>query len=228
MIRRGTVYQLEGGSPGLFGVLVLTNDTWNRRMGTVGVVPLRAPRDPDSAWTPWLGTTPLQASVGFLASFPTSLLGEIRLVLDPEDIAKVTQSLANLLHLESLCDDPPIAPRSVVGAEPLPRWGEIYDAGPPVGESKQTKRYVVVSDERWNTMGRGAIAVRTTTQPKAWGTAFPVIEEGLARACCGDATVLPNAQFDLRSRPRPSSLSLDDMVAIAHGLCDVFDLDVSH
>ncbi|MGH2458939.1 MAG: hypothetical protein ACRDIY_08730 [Chloroflexota bacterium] len=152
---------------------------------------------------------------------------EIRLVPDPGEFEKVGRGLADLLHLESLCDDPPVAPPPVAGAHPIPRWGEIYDAGPPIGPTRQTKRYVVVSDERWNAMGRGAIAVRTTTRQKAWGEAFPSIEGRAARACRGDATVFPVTQFDMRRRPQPSSLSLDDMVAIARGLCDVFDLDVS-
>lgn len=226
MIRRGTVYRLDGGSRDLYGVLVLTNDTWNRRMNTVGVVPVRAPREPDSIWTPHLRESRLQASVGFLASFPASQLLEIRLVLEEDERDKVAQGLADLLHLESLCNSHPDAPPPVAGVGLFPRWSEIYYAGPPVGPTGQTKRYVVVSDERWNALGRGALAVRTTTQQKIWGEAFPMIEGGAARACCGDATVFPPTAFDLRNRPRPSSLSLDDMVAIAHGLCDVFDLDV--
>ncbi len=227
MIRQGTVYRLEGGSPDLYGVLVLTNDVWNRRMATVGVVPVRARRDPETIWTPSFGNPPLQVSVGFLASLPGRLFQEIRLVLDADERGKVARSLADLLAIEALCADPPAAPPAVAGAGRFPRWGQIYYAGPRVGQSMQTKRYVVVSDERWNALGRGAIAVRTTTQQKSWGEAFPSIEGGLARACCGDATVIPANQFDFHGRPQPGALSLDDMVAIARGLSDVFDLDPS-
>ena len=227
MIRRGTVYQLAGGSENLFGVLVLTNDTWNRRMKTVGVVPVRAPREADSVWTPRFREYPLQAFIGFLASFPASRLLESRHVLDDMELSRATQGLADLFHLDSLLDNPPVAPPAVAGTGHFPRWSEIYYAGPPVGPNRQTKRYVVVSDERWNALGRGAIAVRTTSQQKTWGDAFPIIESGAARACCGDATVFPPTMFNLRDRPRPSSLSLDDMVVIARGLCDVLDLDIA-
>jgi mRNA-degrading endonuclease toxin of MazEF toxin-antitoxin module len=226
MIRRGTVYRLEGSSRSLVGVLVLTNDVWNRRMRAVGVVPIRQPTEPDTIWTPHVGALAYQASVGFLANLPTDLLMETRLVLDQAETDKVAAGLADLLHLEGLCREPPDPPLSMVGSRRFPRWSEIYYAGRPVGAASQTKRYVIVSDERWNALGKGAIAVRTTTQSKSWGAAFPSIEEGRARACCGDATVFPSHQFDYDGRPNPASLLLADMVSIARGLCDVFDIDV--
>jgi mRNA-degrading endonuclease toxin of MazEF toxin-antitoxin module len=208
----------------LYGVLVLTNDVWNRRMGAVGVVPVRLPVTLDSLWEPAFSHEPgLQARVGFLTSQPKTRLLDARFVLAPDQLARVGDALADVLALADLSAMPPSPPGSVPGVADYPRWGEIYYAGPPIGG--QVKRYVVASRDQWNATNASAVVVRTTSQPKTWGTAFPRIEDGAARACCGDATALPRNRFDLIGRPSPSWLDLDDMVRVARGLLDVFDLD---
>jgi mRNA-degrading endonuclease toxin of MazEF toxin-antitoxin module len=224
VVRRGTVHRFASGSPGLFGVLVLTNDVWNRRMGTVGVVPVRPAATPDSLWEPRFSDAPvLQAFVGFLTARPKDRLLEARFVLAPEQLAKVGAALGDVFGLPDLCATPAIPPSPVRGPVDYPRWGEIYYAGPPIGG--QTKRYVVVSRDHWNAASTSAVAVRTTSQPKAWGDAFPAIEGGAARACCGDATAIPRGRIDLVRRPFPPALDLDDMVRVGRGLLDVFDLE---
>jgi mRNA-degrading endonuclease toxin of MazEF toxin-antitoxin module len=226
LLVRGTVYRFAGGSSDLYGALVLTNDVWNRRMATVGVVPVRAPASPASPWEPVFSREPsLQARVGFLTAQPKERLLEARFVLPPEQLARVADALSDLLGLSELAATPPGAPSSVPGAADYPRWAEVYYAGPPV--AGQVKRYVVVSRDHWNAANASAVAVRTTSQPKTWGVAFPAIQHGNARACCGDATAIPRGRFDLASRPSPPSLELEDMVRVARGLGDVFELDVS-
>ena len=221
---RGTVYRFAGGSPDLYGALVLTNDVWNRRMATVGVAPVRATASADSLWEPVFSREPdLQARVGFLAAQPKERLLESRFVLAPDQLARVGSALADLLASPDLTATPPSPPKSVPGPADYPRWAEVYCAGPPI--AGQVKRYVVVSRDQWNGATASAVAVRTTSQPKAWGVAFPAIEGGAARACCGDATAIPGRRFDLTNRPFPPSLDLEDMARVARGLADVFDLE---
>lgn len=194
-------------------------------MRTVGVVPVRAVERPESRWDPIIShDPPLQVSVGFLASRSTESLLETRLVLDEAQLRLVGRGLADVLLLPDLIPAPAVVPPRLPGGSGYPRWSEVYYAGPRVGVEGQVKRYVVVSDDRWNAARGASIGVRTTTQNKPWGDAFPSIEGGKARACCGDATVFPHHLFNLRERPRPAFLSVDDMIAIARGLVDVFDL----
>jgi len=195
-------------------------------MRTVGVVPVRAIERIESIYDPIISRDPpLQVSVGFLSSRAIENLLETRLVLDADQLHAVGYGLSELLLVDDLGVRPLSVPHRLPGVSVYPRWGEVYYAGPRVGVEGQVKRYVVVSDDRWNATQVSAIAVRTTTQNKRWGDAFPLIEGGGARACCGDATVLPHNLFDLRNRPRPAYLSLDDMASVARGLRDVFDLD---
>ncbi len=220
--RRGTVYRLDGGSVGLYGVLVLTNDVWNRRMRTVGVVPVRAAAS-ESLWEPIVALEPhIQTRVGFLASLPAERLIEARFVLTADQIRPVEAALADILALTDLCATPAMEPPLVPGLADYPRWGEVYYAGPPI--HGQVKRYAVVSRDDWNARAPVAIAVRTTSQDKSWGRAFPAILGGSARACCGDATTLVRGRFDLSGRPSPATLSFEDMVRVAWGLADVFEL----
>src|SRR5438552_663220 len=116
VVLRGTVYRFAGGSRDLYGVLVLTNDVWNRRMGSVGVVPVREPVGPDSAFEPIFSSDPgLQARVGYLAAQPTERLQESRFVLAPDQVARVAAALSDLLVVPDLTATPPRAPISVPG-----------------------------------------------------------------------------------------------------------------
>ena len=223
LAHRGTIYRLQGGSAHLFGVLVLSNNVWNRRMGTVGVVPVRAPVSADSVWEPIFSSAPaLQARVGYLASLSRERLLEARFVLAPDQLAPVEQGLTDLLALADLQRTPPETPSAPNGSVTYPKWSEIYYAGPVI--NGQRKRYIVVSRDHWNAAGGVAIGVRTTSQDKTWGAAFPRIESGAARACRGDATVFPMAGYDLEGRLNPASLEVSDMVSVARGIADVFDL----
>src|SRR5438132_1402714 len=111
VIRRGTVYRFAGGSPDLYGALVLTNDVWNRRMATVGVVPVREAASSDSAFEPIFAQEPgLQARVGFLAAQPRERLQEARFVLAADQLARVAAALSDLLAAPDLGATPPRAP----------------------------------------------------------------------------------------------------------------------
>lgn len=224
-IQRGTVYQLHGASPDLVGVLVLTNDAWNRAMDDVVVLPLRAPRAEASLLAPIVSETPaLQTICGHPGTFPRDRLGRPLLVAAPERLAEVEECLCELLLLRELLGPRPERPRPLPGPVTYPRWGEVYYI---VGQryGGQRKRYVVVSRDGWNHADGTAIAVRTTSQPHRHGDVFPAIQQGRASACCADAAAFSARRFDYRDRPNPYYLSLTDMAAIARGLVAAFALE---
>ena len=126
VVRRGTVYRLTGGSAGLYAVLVLTNDVWNRRMGAVGVVPIRPAAGPGSLWEPVFADQPvLQARVGFLAVLRRSRPLEARFVLAADDLDRVADTRGHLLALPGLCAAPPVPPPPVPGPISYPRCGGL-------------------------------------------------------------------------------------------------------
>ncbi len=218
--RRGEVHGLAGGDTGL---LVLTNDTWNRVMGAIGGV-LVAPRrdlDPLSVELPG---DPRVALVGVLLAIPHPRLTTLEYVLPAALLELVAGGLRGVLGHPVLLASLPAAPPIPPGPVSDPAWGQIYYGPPHLGESK---RYVVVSHDLHNRTTGRPIVVRTTSQPKRAHRSFPAIEGGAARACCGDATSL--AERHLRChpgdhRPRPASLSLADMVAVARGMAETHGL----
>jgi mRNA-degrading endonuclease toxin of MazEF toxin-antitoxin module len=216
--------------------LVLTNDDWNAHMSAVVAVPLTT-LDGNSRQLPH--TVPVDSAIGlepsepryvavvpWLAALPKEDLGPLFVQAGSKLIEQVEQSLIDLLDLRVVLGRPP-APSAPVGtASQVPRWAEIY-YGPPQGVPAQHKRYVVVSNNGWNASAmRSVLCVRTTTSAKRSGDAFPAIEAGQARACCGELRALSKRLLDLRSRPRPPSLSLDDMRAVAQGVADVLELRI--
>ncbi len=220
-IQRGLAYALDGASAETVAVLVVTNDHWNSVMYSVGVVPLRRPIGDPSPLAPIVDT--LQAFAGRLVAVEKSSLGPARLVLDAGQMAAVEDALCEVLALGELCRTSPSRPASPPGPVTYPRWAEIYYvAGQRFDE--EHKRYVVVSNDDWNRADGTAIAVRTTTTARRWGTAFPAIQDGAARACCGDAATFAARRFNLRNRPQPRWLPLADMAAIARGLAETHQL----
>lgn len=226
-IQRGVAYTLEASSPQTVAVLVLTNDRWNAAMHAVGVVPLRTPEGDGSPLAPIVSKTPpLRAVAGRLVAVEKASLGAARLVLEAEQLARVEDALCEVLALRYLRGASPTRPPSPPGPVNYPRWGEAYYvAGQRFGV--EHKRYVVVSNDQWNHADGTAVAVRTTTTARRWGTAFPAIQDGAARACCGDATTFAAPRFVMRGRPQPQWLPLADMVAIARGLIDTHQLEAA-
>lgn len=151
--------------------------------------------------------------------FPNALLSDGLYTLEPAELRAVEASLRAVLDMQSLLQPAPRLPRAPAGVMDYPRWGEIY-YGPPPSAGLQAKRYVVVSGDVHNRRGR-CVTVRTTSQPKRDSVSFPLIEGGAARACCGDLTTFYNSELAYQpddGRPDPSSLDLDDMIAIARGI----------
>ncbi|MBI4493591.1 MAG: hypothetical protein HY690_12445 [Chloroflexi bacterium] len=202
----------------------MTSDDWNERMLEVGVVPLHASTGKVTALAPLVcDAPPLQALPGRLVSVAKEALGGARLVLDERQMARVEDALCEVLALRGLCREPPARPRSPSGPVSYPRWGEVYYvAGQNIGGER--KRYVVVSNDFWNSASESVIAVRTTTAARRWGLEFPAIQRGAARACCGDAASLVTRHFNLRQRPQPEWLTTEDMAAIARGLVETHQL----
>lgn len=191
-------------------------------MSSVGVVPIR----PGHASTlrPAISDRGLVAVLPQIMALPKSKLGAERRQLDEIETLKVAEGLNEILALPYLRrSTPQNAPSPSGDKVSYPRWGEIYYAGPEVEGAR--KRYVVVSNDFWNQQADGIhLVVRTTSQPKSSGVAFPEIENGAARACCGDITSFRSKSFDMLERPVPQRLYLPDMVRVAHGLAEVLDL----
>jgi mRNA-degrading endonuclease toxin of MazEF toxin-antitoxin module len=212
--RRGEVHRLAGRQA---GILVLTNDTWNRLMGSVGgVLVAAAGSDPLAVALPGFGGVALCA---VLLAIPLRLLGRLEHVAAAAELTEIAEAVRGLLGHPGLLSSPPEAPPRPPGPVTYPAWGQVY-YGPPIGG--ESKRYVVVSHDLHNrSTGRPAV-VRTTSRHKRDHRSFPAIRAG-ARACCGDAATV--AERDLRcrpgdGRPEPPSLTLLDMVAIAHGMAE--------
>jgi mRNA-degrading endonuclease toxin of MazEF toxin-antitoxin module len=218
--RRGEVHGLAGGETGL---LVLTNDTWNRVMGSVGGV-LVAPHgdlDPLSVELPGDRRVAL---VGVLLTIPHARLTTLEYVVPSAQLEHVAGGLRSVLGHPVLLSSPPAAPPIPAGPVTYPAWGQIHYGPPHRGESK---RYVVVSHDLHNRTTGRPIVVRTTSQAKRDHRSFPTIEGGTARACCGDAAALAERHLRCRpgdARPIPASLSLTDMVAVARGMSQTHGL----
>jgi len=226
-IRRGVVYELLARGSDTVGLLVLTNDRWNdSRMAGVGVVPVRRsePGTPTHFRPVLLDSGRLQALSTRLLHVEKPTLGQALTVLDGTQMGEVEDALCDVLALGRLCGEFPEPPHTVPGRVDYPQWAEIYYAGDLI--DGEYKRHVVVSVDAWNRESRTPILVRTTSQTRWWGDAFPPIENGLARACCAEARVLPSIKVktDPKSRPSPRSLNRWDMAAVARGLAFTFEL----
>lgn len=223
-VRRGTVYEYSG-AVGKVGVLVLTNDDWNDKVEEVGVVPIRQPMSETfPELHPNVSEAPLlQAIPGRLLSIDKNELGRPLVVLDDERLAMAEDVLCDILALDDICRPEPKRPPQPRGVVDYPAWGEIYYAGEPI--DGQYKRWVVVSTDDWNKRTGTSILVRTTSQQRRGGPEFPPIQNGDARACCGDATTMLAKRVRLRGkRPDPRWLNTRDMAAIAEGITETHGL----
>ena len=191
-------------------------------MSSVGAVPIRPGRV--NMLRPAVSDGDLVAVLPNVLAIPKSKLGPERRQLTEAEMVRVKLGLKEILAMSYLRRPVPTnAPSPGGSLIDYPRWGEIYYAGPLVNGTR--KRYVVVSNDFWNQQPDGIhLVVRTTSQLKSHGVAFPEIEGGAARACCGDITSFRSASFDMVGRPDPERLDLADMVRVANGLAEVLDL----
>lgn len=166
----------------------------------------------------------LVAMLPNVLALPKEKLGAERRQMNDMEMLSVEVGLKELLALTYLCRPSPVnAPSPGGSLVNYPRWAEIYYAGPLINGAR--KRYIVVSNDFWNQQpDRIHLVVRTTTQMKSPGTAFPEIEGGRAQACCGDITSFKSHSFDMIDRPTPERLYLADMALVANGLAEVLGI----
>lgn len=217
-LRRGAVYQLVDSEPGLSGVLIVTNDVWNDRMGSVVAIPVA--RHETEPLTVRLG--PMFARAGRPVVFEDDQCASPIYTCTPSEMDEVARALAELFGLDEICRGQ--RPRLPPGEMRYPSWGEVYYAGNPVVETNERKRYVVVSNDSWNGRGTVASGVRLTSQRKTPGVEFPKVRTG--HACCGDVTTFSSGliQMNPRQRPQPSRLTTPEMREVAWGLVGALDL----
>lgn len=155
-----------------------------------------------------------------------SPLGVVVDGLDEDALAAIEERLCEFLDLPNLLGHQPSIRRPTGDTSAYPLWGEIY-RGPVLGGER--KRFVVASPNSWNRTSGMATGIRTTTQLKIDDIWFPRIADGSTRAACGDTTTFAMDDWLLakRDRPRPFTTTVRDMVAIARGLADVYDLDTA-
>ncbi len=218
--------------PDTLGFLVLTNDRWNAKMSQVGVVVIRARisaiEQPHAVPLSSGGFAVVPRLVSLTPSpDPTSAMGATVGALPAAELAAVEDRLCEFLLMDQLLSATPRAQRPAAAPSAYPMWGEIYYAGASIGG--ETKRFVVVSPNRWNAASGLATAVRTTSRFKGTLDEFPLITRGAARACCGDITTFQVGAFDLRRRhrPVPPTTALADMISIAKGVAVTHELGVA-
>ena len=214
----------------MLGAVVISNDRWNAAVSQVAVLPLVAsvrPAERDYALGYRNGVVTAARPLAVLAPpDPESVLGPPIASLSAAELGALEELLCRFLQLPTLLGGVPAPTLPIGDASAYPIWGDVYRGPVLAGERK---RFVVVSPNEWNRASGLAVGVRTTTQLKIDDLWFPVILDGATRACCGDATTLAPSQWRLarRDRPTPFTTTTRDMVAIARGLADVYDLDAA-
>jgi mRNA-degrading endonuclease toxin of MazEF toxin-antitoxin module len=216
MIQRSVAYSING--TGTDGV-VLTKDSWNSRMLAVGVVPIKPYDELTSPAALPLDDEPtLNLDPARLVIAPQEKLGRPVRVLDDDSMHRLEQGLAELIDAQRLTTEPLRAVRPPAGQLDYPQWGEIYypKADRIGGEAK---RYVVVSNDLWNSQKKSVLVARTTTQPKHPTDEFPLVAGGVAQVVCGELGAIRPSALDLDRRPRGQTrLGLKEMSSVVHGI----------
>lgn len=227
---RGTLHALDLPGTETLGAVVISNDRWNAAMSQVTVVPLRStvrPEERDYAVPFRDGAISAARPLAVLAPpDPASVLGPPIASLGSAELEQLDALLCRFLQLPTLLSGVPAPARPIGDASSYPVWGDVYRGPVLAGERK---RFVVVSPNEWNRASGLGVGVRTTTQLKIDDIWFPTILDGRTRACCGDASTFPHGEWRLarRERPVPFTTTTRDMVAIARGLADVYDLSAA-
>jgi hypothetical protein len=192
-------------------------------MSGVAAIPVRKvdqPRPAHGVDIPGVGW----ADPYWLMNLKQDVLQRPLLLLPEAPLASVEDSLTDVMTLTDVLTTSPTPPLSPAGPITYPRWAEIYWVR-GLNTGGQDKRYVVVSHDHHNATGARPFLVRTTSQPKRNTEDFPIIQNGDAHACCGDAITASQTAVEQRKRPRPRSLNTADMVAVARGLASALELE---
>lgn len=222
---RGQIVDVEAGAASNVGALILSNDVWNRKMAGLAAIPVRARSAVPVHGVP-LGTLGW-ADPHWLSTLPVGRLGRPTHVVAQAELDAIEDALVDIMALADVCVSDPMPPLSPAGAITYPRWGDIYWIPALAAETGQTKRYVVVSHDHYNSAGNRPFVVRTTSQEKRNTQDFPVIEGGACHACCGEVLSQPTKNIQMRPRPAPESLSIGDMAAIGWGIASVLELEAA-
>ncbi|MDO8465242.1 MAG: hypothetical protein Q7S46_08330, partial [Gallionella sp.] len=229
---RGTVRAIASDDPLTKGALIITNDRWNSSTSWVGVIPVRESVEPyEVPYSVQLDNRLFATAgrIGALVAAPhqRSRLGAVEVVLTPKELARCEDALCHFLQIPLLLG-PAVRLPPVLGQPDYPLWGEIYYAEPPIND--ELKRYIVVSPNSWNAVSGTASLVRTTSQMKYDSELFPPIQNGAARACCGEATTVRHGMLRFGSRvrrPAPMTTTRPDMARIARAFLVTHGLDAS-
>jgi mRNA-degrading endonuclease toxin of MazEF toxin-antitoxin module len=227
---RGTLHGFDVPGTAVLGAVVITNDRWNAAMSQVTVLPFAATARPgEQGYVVGYRSGVISAArpLAVIAPpDPRSALGPPIASLSAADLDPLEELLCRFLQLPALLAGVPAPSRPIGEASTYPVWGDIY-RGPVLGGER--KRFIVVSPNEWNRTSGLAVGVRTTTQLKIDDVWFPAILDGKSRACCGDATTFSHSQWRLsrRDRPAPFTTATKDMVAIARGLADLYELEAA-
>lgn len=227
----GALYALQRhGRAGSRAVAIITTNSWNASMSQVGGVVVR--ESPSLLESPHAvpltgGSHAIASAVASLDAppLPTCVIGELIRPLASAELAQIEDRVASFLDLPRILAGRPLRPELPGDPTRYPVWGDAYRAGPLIDNER--KRYVIVSPNRWNASAPYVTVVRTTSRDKADVEAFPLIEQGSARASCGDLSVRGIGEILLatRDRPSPRTLSYADMVAIAKGIVRTHSLE---
>ena len=146
MLQRGTLHAIDGTDA---RAVVITRDAWNARMSSVGMVPLASTAATHGFLAPLGEGSGLAFDVTGLVTVPRGRIGEALAVIDDGVLHGIERAASALLDAERILADPPRASRPPAGPIDYPRCGEIHYL---VGEriDGEAKRYLVVSNDRWN------------------------------------------------------------------------------
>ncbi|MGI9188224.1 MAG: hypothetical protein ACR2J9_12040 [Gaiellales bacterium] len=201
------------------------------------MVPLASAAANHGLLTPLGEGSGLAFDITRLVSVPHGRIGEALAVIDDDVLRGIERAASALLDAERMLAEPPRATRPPPGPIDYPRCGEIYYiAGERIGD--EAKRYLVVSNDRWNQRRETVLVVRTTTQTKRPFVEFPVIHDGAAQVACGELTAIPAAAVELRERPPGRHrVGLSDLAGVLRGCShthvlrdylDPFDVEVAN
>jgi hypothetical protein len=214
LIQRGVAYEITGGKADARGIVV-TKTSWNDRMLDIGMFPMMTPREVRSPYLAYERGFAYDAAT--IVAVPREFVGEARFTPDDATLAALERQLGDLLELHRLTSDPPRGMRPPAGPIDYPQWGEIYYIAGQRFDG-ETKRYVVVSGDRWNQQKQTVLVVRLTSQPKFPSDEFPELSG--YQACCGELTAVSAHRVELRQRPAEGArrVGLTDMAAIGRGI----------
>lgn len=217
-IVRGGVYRAHPQGPETVGLLVVSNNRANTLYENVTVTPVLSGK-------PVLSVQTASGNVDYslILQIPKLRLGEQVAILEGSELTDVSDAVADLLMIPELCADSPRMPDPPPSSKPdYPRWGKTYYAQPALGG--ETKRWLVVSHDDFNSTQERAICVRTTSRTDYPADEIPLIQSGFAAAVCTDITNKELEMFSLGSEVKLDQAKLSEMTPVARAIVNYLSL----